>query len=110
MSENYRLAAEFQFFIEDMDPAGQRLLSLAFPLVELGREDVAGYLVDLAQEPADPGSGLVFPDDDTLAHLLRCVPIDERARWLLAMDRLVLDDDAPRFERLMDLLAVRLAK
>lgn len=109
MSESYRLKAEFAFYLDGMDPAGQSLLYLAFPLVELGRQDVAGPLADLAQEPASRGSCLDFPDDESLARLLRCVPREERGRWILAMDRLVEDDDAPRFDRLMELLRVRVA-
>ena len=109
MSDDLRAAAEFEFFFGDLDPSGKAILALALPLVKLERESVATALMNLANEPADPETGLELPSDEELTHLLRCVPQDERAQWVLAMDRLVRDDDAPRFKRLLTLLRSRAA-
>ena len=109
MSDDLRAAAEFEFFFGDLDPSGKAILALALPLVKLERESVATALMNLANEPADPETGLELPSDEALSHLLRCIPADERTKWVLAMDQLVRNDDAPRFEGLMDLLRVRVA-
>ncbi|GGG62734.1 hypothetical protein GCM10011415_06350 [Salipiger pallidus] len=109
MSERIRATAKIRFLTEGMPPSTLSLLVLALDLLELNQHSVYKSIQDLSNMPAAPGTGVKVPDDETLQKMLRCIPAEEREPWLHAMADLVVDDDGARFDRLIELMQVRVA-